>query len=93
MLVRVATASLNLANLFIAAASTGKPFGMEWTGEVVAAGAESPVRPGQRVLCTGIGGFAEYAVTDAGRTITKPNTFSFEEATALGGHCKPCITP
>lgn len=85
VLVRVATASLNRADLFIAAARTGKPFGMEWAGEVVEAGAKSPVRPGQRVLCTGNGGFAEYAVTDAGRTIPAPSTFTFEEATVLGG--------
>jgi NADPH2:quinone reductase len=85
VLVRVAAASLNRADLFVAAARSGKPIGMEWAGEVVECGTESPVRPGQRVLCTGTGGFAEYAVTDAGRTIPVPDDFSFEQATVLGG--------
>ena len=85
VLVRVAAASLNRADLFVAAARSGRPFGMEWAGEVVECGAESAVRPGQRVLCTGTGGFAEYAVTDAGRTIPVPDGFSFEEASVLGG--------
>lgn len=85
VLVRVAAASLNRADLFVAAARSGKPFGMEWAGEVVDCGPESPVRQGHRVLCTGIGGFAEFAVTDAGRTIPVPESFSFEEATVLGG--------
>jgi NADPH2:quinone reductase len=85
VLVRVAAASLNRADLFVAAARTGKPFGMEWAGEVVECGAESAARPGQRVFCTGTGGFAEYAVTDASRTIPVPHAFSYEEATVLGG--------
>lgn len=85
VLVRVVAASLNRADLFVAAARTGKPIGMEWAGEVVDCGSESGVRPGQRVLCTGTGGFAEFAVTDAGRTIPVPDGFSFEEATVLGG--------
>lgn len=77
VLVRVAAAGLNRADLDVARGagvadptSLGKPVGMEWAGEVVETGdAVTGVRPGDRVMCSGSGGYAEYAVADMGRTL------------------------
>lgn len=85
VLVRVVAASLNRADLFAVDARSGEALGMEWAGQVVDCGVESRIEPGQRVMCTGTGGFAEFAVADAGRTIPVPEQFSFEDATVLGG--------
>lgn len=85
ILVRVRAASLNRADLAGLAAQDGKVLGMEWAGEVVEAGAQAgPWRPGDRVMCTGAGAYAEYAVTDGGRACPMPATgMDFEEATVL----------
>ena len=80
VLVRVAACGLNRADLIMAA---GKPHGalggadtvagLEWAGEVAAVGAEVPeFRPGDRVMCSGAGGYAEYALTDWGRICPLP---------------------
>ncbi len=80
VLVRVAACGLNRADLIMAA---GKPHGalggadtvagLEWAGEVAAVGAEVPeFRPGDAVMCSGAGGYAEYAVTDWGRVCPLP---------------------
>lgn len=84
VLVRVRAASLNRADLYVAQARTGKPFGMEWAGEVVECGSRASLQIGDRVICTGMGGFAEYAVADAGRTIPIPRNYAWDEASALG---------
>src|SRR5437868_6157925 len=74
ILVRVKAASLNRADLAGLAAKDGKVIGMEWAGEVVEAGDESsPYQVGDRVMCTGAGAFAEYAVTDGGRACKIPD--------------------
>lgn len=85
ILVRVRAASLNRADLAGLAAKDGQVIGMEWAGEVVEAGADAGRwRPGDRVMCTGAGAFAEYAVTDGGRACPIPlRTLPFEEATGL----------
>jgi NADPH2:quinone reductase len=85
ILVRVKAASLNRADLAGLAAKDGKVIGMEWTGEVVEAGAKAgPWKPGDRVMCTGAGAFAEYAVTDGGRACRIPDaSLPWEEATIL----------
>jgi NADPH2:quinone reductase len=84
ILVRVRAASLNRADLAGLTAGDGKTLGMEWAGEVVAAGSEvRNHRPGDRVMCTGAGAFAEQAVTDGGRAMKIPDGISFEEATIL----------
>ncbi len=92
VLVRVRAAGLNRAELSVAAGhmhgSVGGPgtvVGSEWSGEVVAVGAEVPdVQPGQRVMCSGNGGYAEYAVTDWGRVTPIPaNNMGFEQAATL----------
>src|SRR5919202_1853429 len=41
------------------------------------------VRPGDRVMCSGSGGYAEYAVTDWGRVFRIPSGLRDEEATTL----------
>lgn len=77
VLVRVAAAGMNRADLNAAkgtgvatADAFGKPIGMEWAGEVVECGAAvTGFRPGDRVMCNGTGGYADYAVADMGRTI------------------------
>src|SRR6185369_15946066 len=85
ILVRVKAASLNRADLAGLAAKDGKVIGMEWAGEVVEAGTDAgPYKPGDRVMCTGAGAFAEYAVTDGGRACKIPDAnLPFEEACVL----------
>ena len=85
LLVRVKACSLNRADLAGLAAKNDKVLGMEWAGVVEKLGAGvSSFRPGDRVMCTGAGAYAEYAVTDAGRACAIPAPeLSFEEATIL----------
>ena len=61
---------------------TGTIPGIEWSGEVVECGAEvRDIKPGDRVMCVGQGGYAEYAVADWGRTTPIPaNNMSWEQA-------------
>src|SRR5207253_4702009 len=40
-------------------------------------------KPGDRVMCSGTGGYAEYAVTDWGRVYPIPSGMSFEQAATL----------
>jgi NADPH:quinone reductase len=85
ILVRVKAASLNRADLAGLAAKDGKVIGMEWAGEVVEAGPQAGgYKPGDRVMCTGTGAYAEYAVTDGGRACKIPDaSVPYEEATVL----------
>jgi NADPH:quinone reductase len=92
VLVKVRAASLNRADLTTARglphgghAGVGAPVGLEWAGEVVEAGAEAQGghKPGDRVMCSGSGGYAEYAVTDWGRVYPIPSGMSFEQASTL----------
>src|SRR5258707_1327634 len=89
VLVRVKACGLNRADLSAARAAYGHgvmgvPVGLEWAGEVVSAGAEAKgFTVGDRVVCSGSGGYAEYAVSDYGRTIPLPQGFSFEQAAVL----------
>lgn len=59
--------------------------GLEWSGEVVECGAEAKsFKPGDRVMCTGQAGYAEYAVSDWGRTTQIPaNNMTWEQAATL----------
>ena len=57
---------------------------MEWAGTIEAVGAEVPgLRPGDRVMCSGMGGYAEYAVTDWGRVMPIPASMSFQDAVTM----------
>ncbi len=74
VLVKVHACGLNRADL-----------GMEWAGEVVRTGANvTEYKPGDRVMGSGRGAFAEYAVSDHGRVIPIPSgSMSFEQAATL----------
>ncbi|HEX2336963.1 MAG TPA: zinc-binding dehydrogenase [Hyphomicrobiaceae bacterium] len=92
VLVKVRAAGLNRADLMMAAGqrhgSAGGPgtvLGLEFAGEVEAVGAAvTTVKPGQRVMCSGNGGYAEYAVADWGRVSPIPaNNMGYEAAATL----------
>jgi NADPH2:quinone reductase len=92
ILIRVRAASLNRADLAIAAGSRhgaagglGAIVGLECAGEVEAVGGEvKDFRPGDRVMSSAAGGFAEYAVTDFGRAHKIPaNNMTFEQAACM----------
>jgi NADPH:quinone reductase len=91
VLVRVRAASLNRADLITARglphgshAGIGAPVGLEWAGEVAEAGAEvKGYSAGDRVMCSGTGGYAEFAVSDFGRVNPIPAGMNFEQAATL----------
>jgi NADPH:quinone reductase len=92
VLVRVRAAGLNRADLGMAAGhahgragGAGTVLGLEWSGEVVEVGSDvQGCKPGDRVMCSGNGGYAEYAVCDWGRVSPIPaNNMSFEQAATL----------
>jgi len=88
ILVRVRFAGLNRADVMRAARAKGaEPTipGMDWSGEVVETGAEAKgFKAGDRVMCSGAGGYAEYAVTDWGRALPIPaRNVSEEQAATL----------
>lgn len=91
VLVRVRASGLNRADLNAAKgagistkAGYGAPIGLEWAGEIVEVGkAVTSLAPGDRVVCSGGGGYAEYAIADVGRTYRMSEGLSFEEAGVL----------
>ena len=89
ILIRVRASSLNRADLIVASGiqhgpvgGVGARIGLECAGEVEAVGsAVKDFKPGDRVMASSGGGFAEYAVTDAGRAHRIPgNNMSYEQA-------------
>jgi NADPH2:quinone reductase len=92
VLVRIRAAGLNRAELAMAAGHAhgaiggmGARIGLEWAGEVAGLGeGVKGLREGDRVMCSGNGGYAEYAVTDWGRVSAVPaNNMSWEQAATL----------
>jgi len=90
LLVKVRAASLNRADLAAARGkgghgAKGATVGLDWAGEVVEVGADTKggFKPGDRVMCAGAGGYAEYAVCDWGRVVRIPNDMAFEHAATL----------
>ena len=91
VLVKVKAAALNRADLTTGrglphgpGGGIGHPIGIEWAGEVIEVGSEvKDVWPGERVMCSGNGGYAEYAVSDWGRTFPIPSGVSYEDAATL----------
>jgi NADPH2:quinone reductase len=92
VLVRVRAAGLNRADLQVASGHShgaiggaGTIIGLEFAGEVEAVGSNvTALRPGDRVMATGSGGYAEYAVADWGRASPIPaNNMSWEQAATL----------
>lgn len=92
VLVRVHAAALNRADLTVAAGKAhgrqggpGTVIGMEWAGVIEAVGAEvTGFAPGDRVMASGAGGYAEFAVADHGRISHLPDgSMDFAEAATL----------
>ena len=92
VLVKVRACGLNRADLIMAggrmhgnAGGAGTVMGLEWSGEIVEVGAEvKGLKAGDRVMCSGNGGYAEYAVTDWGRVLPIPaNNMTFPQAATL----------
>ncbi len=91
VLVKVKAASLNRADLTTArglphgpGGGIGQPIGIEWAGEVIETGPDvKDIWPGERVMCSGNGGYAEFAVSDWGRTFPIPDGMNFEDAATL----------
>lgn len=91
VLVRVRACALNRADLAMArgvkhgtAGGEGQVLGLEWSGEIadVGSGVTEFVR-GERVMGSGAGAFAEFALSDYGRVLRMPAGMSFEEAACL----------
>jgi NADPH:quinone reductase len=89
VLIRVRASSLNRADLLVAlghqhgsVGGLGARIGLECSGEVEAVGgAVKNIKPGDRVMGSAPGGFAEYVVTDAGRVHRIPgNNMTYEQA-------------
>lgn len=90
ILVRVKAVALNRADLGAArgdtshGATAGRPIGSEFSGEVVAVGAEvREIKVGDRVMCHSPGSHAELAVSDYGRAMKIPDGMSYEQAATL----------
>lgn len=92
VLVKVHACALNRADLGMAAGhmhgprgGPGTVLGMEFAGVVSAVGAQvTHVRPGDRVMGSGAGAFAEYALADKGRVMPIPSAgMGFEQAATL----------
>jgi NADPH:quinone reductase len=89
VLIRVRASSLNRADLLVASGhqhgavgGIGARLGLECSGEIEAVGSDvRGIKPGDRVMASAPGGFAEYVVTDAGRVHRIPgNNMSYEQA-------------
>ena len=67
-----------------ASGGAGTVLGMEWAGEVVELGPDATkVKIGDRVMGSGGGGFAEFALTDHGRAFPIPAAMKYDEAATL----------
>jgi NADPH:quinone reductase-like Zn-dependent oxidoreductase len=89
ILIKVCASSLNRADVGVAAGQQhgrvggiGARLGLECSGEVEAAGREvTAFKPGDRVMASAPGGYAEYVTTDAGRANRIPgNNMTYEQA-------------
>lgn len=92
VLVRVKACGLNRADLGVIAGGmhgsqggAGSIPGLEWAGDVVEVGSNvKGFKVGDRVMCTGSGAYAEYAVSDWGRTMHIPSpSMTYEQAVTL----------
>ena len=92
VLVQVRAMGLNRADLAVAGGGShgsvggaGTIVGMEWSGDIVEVGGNvTELKPGDRVMCSGASGYAEYAVADWGRALKIPDAnVSYETAATL----------
>ena len=89
ILIKVRASSLNRADVGVAAGQQhgrvggiGARLGLECSGEVEVVGREvTTFKPGDRVMASAPGGYAEYVTTDAGRANRIPgNNMTYEQA-------------
>ena len=85
VVIRAHASSLNRADLLAASRGGNARLGLECAGEVEAVGSGvTGVKPGDRVLASAAGGFAEYVLTDAGRVHRIPaNNMTYAQAACL----------
>lgn len=92
VLVRVRVAGMNRADLSGAAHLAGATHGaapifipgLDWSGDVAEIGSEvKGIKVGDKVMCSGGGGYAEYAVCDWGRVMPLPGNVGYEAAATL----------
>jgi NADPH2:quinone reductase len=92
VLIAVRASTLNRADLIVASGQrhgsvggVGARIGLECSGEVEAVGKDvKDFKPGDHVLASTAGGFAEYIATDAGRVHKIPgNNMTYEQAACL----------
>jgi len=92
VLVKVRAAGLNRADLIVASGrmhgptgGAGTVLGLECAGEVAEVGSKvAGLKPGDRVMTSAAGSYAEYALADMGRVHRIPaNNMSFEQAATL----------
>ena len=92
VLIKVFSCGLNRADLMVADGGThgssggsGTIVGMEFSGEIIEFGSEvNGFSIGDRVMCSGVSAWAEYAITDWGRVIKIPdNNMDFDVASTL----------
>ncbi len=90
VLIRVRATSLNRLDIFMREGSHGTSItppqilGRDLAGDVVAVGSEvKDFRPGDRVVGSGNGSYAEYAVAPAERTFVLPAACSYDDGGAL----------
>jgi NADPH2:quinone reductase len=91
VLVKVHTCGMNRADLGMiaghahgAAGGVGTVLGMEFAGEIAALGPDARgLKVGDRVMGSGGGAYAEYAVTDYGRVLPIPASVDYETAATL----------
>src|SRR5688500_10481409 len=84
VLVRVRYAGLNRRDLTRVAGDEGTVPGMDWSGEVAETGAGvAGFKAGDRVMCMGARGYAEYAVAEEAQCFPLPKGLDFESAATL----------
>lgn len=91
VLVKVHACGMNRADLGMiaghvhgSAGGVGTVLGMEFAGEIVELGPDAKGwNIGDRVMGSGGGAYAEFAVTDFGRLLPIPSSMSFEQAATL----------
>ncbi|MEW6768460.1 MAG: zinc-binding dehydrogenase [Pseudomonadota bacterium] len=91
VLIKVHACGMNRADLGMiaghvhgAAGGVGTVLGMEFAGEVAGLGPDAKGwKVGDRVMGSGGGGYAEFAVTDFGRLLPVPASMTYEQAASL----------
>jgi NADPH2:quinone reductase len=84
ILVKVQAIGMNRIDLVALRDPKNQIIGMEWAGEIVQLGSHvKDFAIGDRVMCTGSGAYAEFAVADAQRCCAVPESMSWESAASL----------